>query len=120
MTLLPILEHEMRVAARRPQTHRLRGRAAVAAIGLAFVLFAAHKGPASTGQLSKLIFMALSVLAFGFSPITGVFLTADCFGSERREGTLARRFPSDLKAYDMELGKRGIEQLLAARRGALG
>jgi len=105
MTFLPIVEREMRVAARRPQTQWFRLLAAVAAIGLAFVIFAAHQGPASTGQLSKLIFMALSVLAFGFSLLAGVFLTADCICSERREGTLELLFLTDLSSFDVVLGK---------------
>ena len=113
MTFLPIVEREMRVAARRPQTQWFRLLAAVAAIGLAFVIFAAHQGPASTGQLSKLIFMALSVLAFGFSLLAGVFLTADCICSERREGTLELLFLTDLKGYDVALGKLAATSLVA-------
>jgi ABC-type transport system involved in multi-copper enzyme maturation permease subunit len=114
VTLLPIVEREMRVAARRPKAHWLRLGAAVAALGLVFVIFASHRGPVSSGEASKLVFMSLSVLAFGFTLLAGVFLTADCVCSERRDGTLELLFLTDLKGYDIALGKLAATSLAAA------
>src|SRR5436309_2729570 len=75
MILLPIVEREMRTAARRPQVHLLRVGAAAAAIVLLLVIFVSNRHPASSGLFAKLIFMGLSVPRLGFSPL-GAFLYA--------------------------------------------
>src|SRR6185503_229455 len=56
-------------------------------------------------QLSKNLFIAMGVLAFGFCALAGVFLTADCLSAEKREGTLGLLFLTDLKSHDIVLGK---------------
>jgi ABC-type transport system involved in multi-copper enzyme maturation permease subunit len=43
--------------------------------------------------------------AFGLCLLSGIFLTADSISSERREGTLGLLFLSELKGYDIVLGK---------------
>src|SRR5206468_12968739 len=47
----------------------------------------------------------LTLIVLGFSAFAGVFLTADCLSEEKREGTLGLLFLTDLKGYDVVLGK---------------
>src|SRR6185369_7136686 len=59
----------------------------------------------SLSQRSFHLFIALSVLAMAFCLLSGIFLTADCLSEEKREGTLGLLFLTDLKGYDVVLGK---------------
>jgi len=56
-------------------------------------------------QRGKMLFMAVGILAFAFSLLSGVFLTADCLSHEKREGTLGLLFLTNLRGYDVVLGK---------------
>jgi len=56
-------------------------------------------------QLTKNLFIAIGLLAFGFCALAGVFLTADCLSVEKREGTLGLLFLTDLKSHDVVFGK---------------
>ncbi len=49
--------------------------------------------------------MAVSGVAFGFCIFAGAYLTADCLSEEKRDGTLGLLFLTDLKGYDVVLGK---------------
>jgi hypothetical protein len=60
---------------------------------------------ASAAELSKTLFIAFGVIALGFCLLAGIFLTADCLSQEKREGTLGLLFLTDLKGYDVVLGK---------------
>ena len=104
MTFLPIVERELRVAARRPSTYWIRFFAAVSVL---LIWLALVSGTARVGQaaLSHNLFIALGVLALGYSLLAGIFLTADCLSEEKREGTLGLLFLTDLRGYDVVLGK---------------
>jgi hypothetical protein len=104
MTLLPVVERELRVAARRPSTYWTRGLAAVGMMGVWLLLFLANRG-ASAAEVNRTLFIALGVLALGFCLLAGIFLTADCLSEEKREGTLGLLFLTDLRGYDVVLGK---------------
>ena len=104
MTFLPIVERELRVAARRPATYWTRWSAAVGMMALWLLLFVANRR-VSPAELNKTLFVALGVLALGCCLVAGVFLTADCLSEEKREGTLGLLFLTDLKGYDVVLGK---------------
>jgi ABC-type Na+ efflux pump permease subunit len=52
-----------------------------------------------------MLFIAIGVLALGFCLVAGIFLTADCLSEEKREGTLGLLFLTELKGYDVVLGK---------------
>lgn len=104
MTFLPIVERELRVAARRPGTYWTRWFAALGMIVVWLVLVAANRGP-SAAELSQTLFVAFGVLALGFCLLAGIFLTADCLSEEKREGTLGLLFLTDLRGYDVVLGK---------------
>lgn len=114
MTFLPIVDRELRVAARRHATYWIRVVFAITGtgiIGLAMLLSAMMRTGAT--RIGGGVFYFLSLLALGFSAFAGVFLTADCLSEEKREGTLGLLFLTDLKGYDVVLGK-----LLARSLGA--
>ena len=104
MTFLPIVERELRVAARRPGTYWTRWFAALGMMLVWLLLVAANRRmPAA--ELSQLLFISFGVLALGFCLLSGIFLTADCLSEEKREGTLGLLFLTDLRGYDVVLGK---------------
>src|SRR5437016_11932751 len=106
MTFLPIVDRELRVAARRPVTYWTRLVFAIAGAGIVSLalLFAAAAQTGASG-IGGWLFYFLSLLALGFSAFAGVFLTADCLSEEKREGTLGLLFLTDLKGYDVVFGK---------------
>src|ERR1051325_9751233 len=104
MTLLPIVDRELRVRARQKITHRFRlGSAFTAMLLVVFMLFmAAASSPQAIGQP---MFHVLSWLAFAYCLLEGARTTADCLSEEKRNGTLGLLFLTDLKGYDVVLGK---------------
>ena len=106
MTLLPIVERELRVAARSPLAFWLRVLAALVTVLIAsgFLLFGAV-GLVSPAQLGKTLFTLLSLLVFLPLGLAGMFFTADCLSREKREGTLGLLFLTDLRGLDVVLGK---------------
>jgi ABC-type transport system involved in multi-copper enzyme maturation permease subunit len=103
MTFLPIVERELRVRARQKATFRARlGAALAACLIIAFFLFTSGASPAGMG---KAVFWFVSVLAFIWCLFEGPRNTADALSEEKREGTLGLLFLTDLKGYDVVLGK---------------
>ena len=105
MTFLPIVERELRTAARRKSTYRIRWVTALIAMAgslLVLMFIGLAGGPANLGNQ---LFIALSGYAFALCMLGGVMLTSDCLSEERREGTLGLLFLTDLKGYDVVLGK---------------
>jgi hypothetical protein len=106
MTFLPIVDRELRVAARRRTTHLVR----IAAAALVILIFGALQLTQvfrlgmffSMGQTQ---FFVLKWLGFLFAGSAGVFLTSDALSEEKREGTLGLLFLTDLRGYDVVLGK---------------
>lgn len=113
LSVLPIVDRELRVAARRPATHWLRAAAALALTLVWFGLMLANQQGGQQAQLGHNLIRALSLLAFGCALVAGVFLTADCLSAERREGTLGLLFLTDLTALDVALGKLAATSLHA-------
>ncbi len=118
MTVLPIVERELRVAARQPATYK--ARMALPLTGSAiFLLFAFV---ARAGMPPHMIGMQLFYLGFGMlflsCLLAGCQLTADTMSSEKREGTLGFLFLTDLKGYDIVLGKL-VSSSIGAIYGAL-
>jgi ABC-type transport system involved in cytochrome c biogenesis permease component len=104
MTFLPIVARELRVAARRRGTYWSRLGAALAALAVGcFIMLI--PGLRSPQQLGMSLFVPLSVISFVYSLLAGIFTTADCLSEEKREGTLGLLFLTDLKGYDIVLGK---------------
>ncbi len=107
MTFLPIIERELRVGARRRMTFWGRVVAAGLVLGIFGVLqsfFLLQRGvfPFQAGQVQ---FAVLRWLSFGFAFTAGMFLTSDTLSEEKREGTLGLLFLTDLRGYDVVLGK---------------
>jgi hypothetical protein len=104
MTFLPIVERELRVAARRRGTHWTRLLVAVFAILTGIGIFLANFG-APPNVAGQSIFMGLAILCLCYCVLSGRISTADCLSEEKREGTLGLLFLTDLKGYDIVLGK---------------
>jgi ABC-type transport system involved in multi-copper enzyme maturation permease subunit len=106
MSFLLIAERELRVSARRKSTYYARGAAALLGIVISgfYMLLFAFAMPSSTG-LGHFMFNVLSGYALLTTLLAGVFLASDCLSEERREGTLGLLFLTDLKGYDVVLGK---------------
>jgi ABC-type transport system involved in cytochrome c biogenesis permease component len=108
LTLLPIADRELRVSARNKATHRWRILFAVSAVvvaGALGLLFHAARSGLPGSQLGLWMFGLLKWIAFVLACSAGVFLTADCLSEEKREGTLGLLFLTDLRGYDVVLGK---------------
>ncbi|MEY2409613.1 MAG: hypothetical protein QOF48_2283 [Verrucomicrobiota bacterium] len=113
MTFLPIVTRELIEASRRRGTYWLRVVAAAAGLGIGgFVLLLARKG-AHPGEIGMYLFVPLAIACFIYTHLMGVVRTADCLSEEKREGTLGLLFLTDLKGYDIVLGKLAATSLNA-------
>jgi ABC-type transport system involved in multi-copper enzyme maturation permease subunit len=115
MTFLPIVERELRVAARRKGTYWSRlGAASLALLIFAGVMTITELGNQGWGnQVGTILFAIFGWLSFAFVCVAGVFLTSDCLSEEKREGTLGLLFLTDLRGYDVVLGKLLFNSLAA-------
>ena len=73
MTFLPIVERELRVAARQLVTHRMRLVAAAFALIIWFLL--SVLGNLTSPQRAQAIFGTISILSLGFAMLAGAFHT---------------------------------------------
>jgi ABC-type transport system involved in multi-copper enzyme maturation permease subunit len=106
MTFLPIVERELRVAARKRGTFWSRVVAALVALFIAggFMLVALSEA-VGTAQLGGPLFKTLTWMSLALALAAGLFFTSDCLSEEKREGTLGFLFLTDLRGYDVVLGK---------------
>ena len=105
MTFLPVVERELRVASRQRLTYWARFYAVLLAL-IVFVWIWLATGPnAAPADRSANLFLGISIVAFVYSLFSGVLVTADSISEEKREGTLGLLFLTDLKGYDVVLGK---------------
>ena len=72
MTVLPIVERELRVAARRRRTYRNRLLAAVAAVGPGAWILCLLGG--QNAQVGRVMFVFLGVLIFCYAVLAGALL----------------------------------------------
>ena len=122
MTLLPIVGRELRVASRKRGTYWSRVMAASVALLIAFGIIAINELSRGVmrGQLGTALFQTLSWMCFIFVCAGGMFLTSDSLSEEKRDGTLGLLFLTDLRGFDVVLGKliahslRGAYGLVAA------
>jgi hypothetical protein len=105
MTFLPIVGRELRVAARLPATFRNRTLTAGLVVAAAFVMLLLGSVTGSPAFIGEGSFRTLAYLALCFCLLEGLRKTADCVSEEKREGTLGLLFLTDLKGYDVVLGK---------------
>jgi hypothetical protein len=104
MRFLPIVARELRIASRRRSTYWVRSGAAlvVMVIGTWFFLVSQSQPP---HQIAMALFGILTGGAVLYCLFSGVRSTADCLSEEKREGTLGLLFLTDLKGYDVVVGK---------------
>lgn len=108
MTFLPIVERELRVATRRRFTYWLRVVAAAVAViigGCYFLLITATPFAGGVMTVGGPLFAILTWLCLAVALSAGLFFTSDCLSEEKREGTLGFLFLTDLRGYDVVLGK---------------
>jgi len=105
MTLLPIVDRELRVASRRRATYSSRVWVALLTAVLAgwIILNLPQFVPTTVAGAS--LFRSLSWAGVLAVLISGTAATADCISSEKRQGTLGLLFLTDLRGYDIVLGK---------------
>src|SRR5580704_309130 len=106
MTFLPIVERELRIASRRRFT--FWGRVGAAAFAL--VIFGCLQTIAELSRgmgfkAGAVQFAVLKWISFLFACSAGLFFTSDSLSEEKREGTLGLLFLTDLRGYDVALGK---------------
>lgn len=119
MTFLPIVGRELRVNSRLWRTYWGRvGAAALTLLVAGSVFFEmGERRPQTTGQV---VFISIAACACFMCLMSGPANTADCLSVERREGTLGFLFLTNLRAYDIILGKlaayslRAVYSLLAS------
>ena len=113
MSFFPIIERELRVAARQPSQYGWRMAGVTAAL-LAFLLASCRHVPGPRGfgsgvdpysQFGAALFGYLNGLLFFLIWAIGPLLTADCLSRERREGTLGLLFLTPLSSPAVVLGK---------------
>ncbi|MEO5803233.1 MAG: ABC transporter permease subunit [Verrucomicrobiota bacterium] len=105
MTFLPIVERELRVASRRKSTYLTRPLAVLVGLIVTGIFLSMESRMGSMFNLGWYLFMALAWLSFIFVCFAGMILTSDAISQERREGTLGLLFLTDLRGYDIILGK---------------
>ena len=113
MQFFSIAARELRVAARKRGTFRLRVlTSAVALFICGFSLWVVTLFGESPIPGEKLFFV-LSWLAFIYACVVGVTVTADCVNEERNSGTLGLLFLTNLPGIAISLGKLTGQGLLA-------
>jgi hypothetical protein len=112
MTFLPILARELRVASRRRITYWIRTGAALAVmiIGTWLFLMMQNEPPQTVAQV---LFGVLTSCATLSAFLSGLRDTADCLSGEKREGTLGLLFLTDLRGYDVVIGKMAANSINA-------
>lgn len=105
MTLLPIVDRELRVASRRRATYSSRVMVALITAVLAVWMILTLPQFVSTAAAGASLFRSLSWAAVVAALVSGTTATADCISSEKRQGTLGLLFLTDLRGYDVVLGK---------------
>ena len=113
MTFLPIVARELRVASRRRGT--FWGRAGAAAVVVvvgawSFAMMAQDPPP----MVALRLFGMMTGSAALYCLSSGLWSTADCLSREKREGTLGLLFLTDLRGYDVVLGKLAATSLNAS------
>jgi len=113
MNFLPVVQRELLVAARNGAGVWFRFVAALGGVGF-FALLWMTPVKAQPQLVSDIVFRVLAGALFGFGLLSGSLYTADAMTSEKREGTLGLLFLTELRGYDIVLGKLVSTSLRAA------
>lgn len=102
--MLPIVQRELQVAARNPKLYAWRIRAGLLVFLVATGLILSSSVRVSAGTAGG-VFQVLSFLALLICLLEGTRRCADSISEEKRQGTLGLLFLTDLKGFDIVLGK---------------
>ena len=94
----------MSVTARRWGTFWLRSGVALGLIVAATWIFLVARNE-SEREIGQIIFYVLTGASLAYCLLAGLRSTADCLSEEKREGTLGLLFLTDLRGYDVVVGK---------------
>jgi hypothetical protein len=98
------VDRELRVASRKGSTYWIRlGVAAQAALVAAAAWVASEVRPGV--KFGQTLFWGLAAVAMIHCLLAGRRSTADCLSQEKREGTMGLLFLTDLKGFDVVIGK---------------
>ena len=106
MNLFPIVSRELLVASRRLGTYASRFSIALLiflVVGYMLILVAVENY--SPHRAGSDMFYAVSCIMIFLCNIAGVYLTADCLSEEKRNGTLGLLFLTNLRGYQVVMGK---------------
>lgn len=104
MNFLPVVQRELLVAARKGSGAWFRFSAVLLGTGF-FLLLWSTPIRAQPQVVSDVVFRVLASALFGFALMSGGLFTADSLTSEKRAGTLGLLFLTELRGYDIILGK---------------
>lgn len=111
MTFFPVVERELRVASRQSRTFWSRALWAGGALFLV-AWVALDAGPyTQSAVLAQRIYWILATITFLHTFLAGVGATSDSISEEKREGTLGLLFLTDLRGWDIILGKLAANSL---------
>lgn len=116
MTFLPVVERELRAAARRRHTYWSRFAGALAGVVFGAWIWGWLAAAQPEHARGLTLFRVISTLAFVYCIAAGIGITSDCLSEEKREGTLGLLFLTDLKGYDVVLGKLAATSINALYR----
>lgn len=104
MSFLPIAHRELLVSARRSTGAWVRFLSALGGVALFAMLWVSplRRDPQTVSQI---VFYSLAGLLFLYACASGLLHTADAIGAEKREGTLGLLFLTELRGYDVVIGK---------------
>src|SRR6185503_11121286 len=111
MTVLPVIERELRAEARNSYHHWLRLTSATAVLVYFYLIARDYEGPAQ--WLGKRMFEALAESSVLMTLVVTPLLTADCLSREKREGTLGLLFLTPLTSLEIVVGKSLVHLLRA-------
>ncbi len=106
--MLPIVQRELQVASKRPLTHWSRFFAASS-----MLIYAVIGTGLQINPRADFVFGVIASIAFAYALLAGPLHTADSLTFEKREGTLGLLFLTDLRGFDIILGKLTASSLQA-------
>ena len=102
MALLPIVDRELRIVSRK--TSLYWGRLIFAGLGI-LILCMHSLSKEVPATMSHELFETLALFTFVFCGLAGTWVTSDCLSEERRGETLGLLFLTNLRGFDVVLGK---------------
>jgi len=104
MTSLPIVERELRLASRKLGSWLWRWIIAIVAVGFGGLWLGIAQLQGSTMR-GDIFFAILAWACFAYCLLAGLWTTSDTLTREKTDGTLGLLFLTDLRGYDVVLGK---------------